>query len=52
MAWLLRDVLPTSLPSPFLHIVGICFAATLPVTAVAVLAIRLTWRRGKGMYDL
>jgi hypothetical protein len=45
-------LLPATPPSPFLHIVGLCFAATIPLTATAVVAIRLGWRRGKGMYDL
>ncbi len=49
---LLSYLLPVTPPSPFLHVVGWCFAATVPLTAVVVLLIRRCWRRGKGLYDL
>jgi hypothetical protein len=45
-------LLPITPPNPFLHVVGWCFAATIPLTVVVVTAIRLGWRRGKGLYDL
>jgi len=52
MIFIVRDLLPLSLPSPFLSLLGDCFAGTLALTAAAVVSIRLFWRRGKGMYDL
>jgi hypothetical protein len=52
MKALLGDLLPLTPPTPFLHIVGWCFAATIPVTIGVVVLIRLAWRRGKGLYDL
>jgi hypothetical protein len=52
MKSLLGDLFPVTPPSPFLHVVGLCFAATIPFTIAIVLLIRLGWRRGKGLYDL
>jgi hypothetical protein len=52
MKALFTFLLPTTRPSPFLHVVAWCFAATIPVTVVVVALIRLGWRRGKGLYDL
>jgi hypothetical protein len=49
---ILPDILPLSLPSPFLTIIGDCFGITLVMTVVITALIRLFWRRGKGMYDL
>jgi hypothetical protein len=49
---LLSYLLPVTPPTPFLHIVGWCFAVTVPVTVAIVALIRLRWRRGKGLYDL
>lgn len=51
MRGLFGDLLPISPPTPFLHIVGLCFAVTIPVTVGVVILIRLGWRRGKGMYE-
>lgn len=45
-------LLPITPPTPFLHVVAWCFAATIPLTTVVVALIRLGWRRGKGLYDL
>jgi hypothetical protein len=52
MNLLFRDLLPISPPTPFLRIVGWCFAVTIPMTVAIVALIRLGWRREKGMYDL
>ena len=52
MNFILRDLLPLTLPSPFLTIVGECFGGALVLTVIATTLIRLGWRRGKGMYDL
>jgi hypothetical protein len=49
---LLHDLLPLTLPSPFLTVIGYCFGITLIMTVVAAALIRSLWRRGKGMYDL
>ena len=51
LKWL-RDLLPISQPTPFLHVVGWCLALTVPFTVAIVAVIRLRWRRGKGLYDL
>ena len=52
MRLLLNELLPVVNPSPFLRIVGDCFAGALPLTAIITISIRFGWRRGKGMYDL
>lgn len=52
MKALLHSLLPLTLPSSFLTVIGECFGATLAMTAIAAMLIRLFWRRGKGMYDL
>jgi hypothetical protein len=52
MKALLNYLLPIAPPTPFLHVVGWCFALTIPLTVGVVAAIRLRWRRGKGMYEL
>jgi hypothetical protein len=49
---ILHDLLPLTLPSPLLTIIGYCFGIALVMTALAALLIRICWRRGKGMYDL
>ena len=49
---ILHDLLPLTLPSSFLRIIGECFGITLVMTAIVTMLIRLLWRRGKGMYDL
>ena len=48
----LLHLLPLTQPSPFLTVVGDCFGIALALTVVIALAIRIFWRRGKGMYDL
>jgi hypothetical protein len=52
MNFILRDLLPLTLPSPFLTVIGECFGGALATTVVAALLIRILWRRGKGMYEL
>jgi hypothetical protein len=52
MKSLLSYLLPSTPPTPFMHVVGWCFAATIPLTVVVVIVIRLGWRRRKGLYDL
>jgi hypothetical protein len=49
---ILDDLLPLTLPSPFLTVVGECFGGALVLTLILTMLIRLFWRRGKGMYDL
>jgi hypothetical protein len=51
MKSLLSYLLPSTPPTPFMHVVGWCFAATIPLTVVVVIVIRLGWRRRKGLYD-
>jgi hypothetical protein len=51
LRWL-RFLLPISQPTPFLHVVGWCFALAIPFTVAIIAVIRLRWRRGKGLYDL
>jgi hypothetical protein len=52
VTFLFRDLFPDAVPSPFLAIIGYCFAGSLLFTAVIVIMIRTLWRRDKGMYDL
>jgi hypothetical protein len=52
MTGLFHALFPTAAPSPFLAIVGYCFAGALGLTIVIVISIRALWRSGKGMYDL
>jgi hypothetical protein len=44
--------LPSTTPSPFLHVVGYCFVWAIPATIVVLLLIRFGWRRNKSMEDL
>jgi hypothetical protein len=52
MTGLIRDLFPIAAPSPFLAVIGYCFAGALGLTMAVVILIRTLWRSGKGMYDL
>jgi hypothetical protein len=43
---------PSTTPTPFLHVVGQCFVWSVPATLVVLLLIRFGWRRHKGMEDV
>lgn len=43
---------PLTIPTPFLSVVGECFAWSAVATIVVTLVVRLGWRRGKSMEDL
>lgn len=49
---LLHALVPGTRPTPFLHIVGDCFAASAATAVMLTFLIRTTWRRGKQMGDL
>lgn len=51
MTSLLHILIPITRPTPFLSVVGFCFAWSAPVTVIIVLVIRFGWRRGKGLED-
>jgi hypothetical protein len=49
----LIDVLfPLTHPTPFLAVVGECFAWSAAGAVVVLIVIRFGWRRGKGLEDL
>jgi hypothetical protein len=48
----LHWIFPLVHPTPFLGVVGLCFASSAVATAGATLGVRLTFRRGKGLEEL
>lgn len=52
MTWLLHIFLPATSPTPFLAVVGLCFAWSGVGAIVITAIIRFGFRRGKGLEDL
>ena len=52
MKAILDAIFPLTHPTPFLGIVGQCFAWSAAATIVITLAVRFTFRRHKGLEDL
>lgn len=49
---LLHIVIPSTMPTPFLSVVGACFLWSVPASLLVIFLIRYGWRRDKGMEDL
>ncbi len=52
MSEIISLLFPISKPTPFLSVVGACFAWSAVLAVVLTAGVRFGWRRGKGLEDL